>query len=54
MREIAGLLAIGLMVDWERFRLEERQAALLAVLVAAEAEAMRRLGGLGSAQAGVN
>ncbi len=54
MREIAGLLAIGLMVDWERFRLEERQAALLAVLVASEAEAMRRLDDLGSAQAGVN
>ena len=54
MREIAGLLAVGLMVDWERFRLEERQAALLAVLVATEAEAMRRLDGQGSAQAGVN
>ncbi|MCY4500195.1 MAG: hypothetical protein OXE57_01345 [Alphaproteobacteria bacterium] len=54
MRQIAGLLAINLMVDWERFRLEERQAALLAVLVAAEAEAMRRLDNLGSAQAGVN
>ena len=53
-RQIATLLAIGLMIDWERFRLEERQAALLAVLVAAEAEAMRRLDDLGNARAGVN
>ncbi len=54
MRKIASLLAIGLMVDWERWRMAERQSALLAVLVAAEAEAMRRRDNPGGAQAGVN
>ncbi len=54
LREIASLMAVSLMVDWERFRMEERQAALSAVLVAAEAEAMRRLPGLANPQSGIN
>ncbi len=54
LREIAGLLAVGLMVDWERYLLEERQAALAAVLVASEAEAMRRREGLATPQSAIN
>ena len=54
LREIAGLMAVGLMIDWERLRMAERQAALSAVLVAAEAEAMRRLPGLANPQSGIN
>ena len=47
LRELAMLQSISLMLDWERFRLDERRGAMEAVRLALAAEEMRRLPGLG-------
>ena len=41
------LQAMSLMLDWERFRLDERRGAMEAARLALAAEEMRRLPGLG-------
>ena len=46
LRELAMLHAISLMLDWERFRLEERRGAMEAARLALSTEEMRRLPGL--------
>ena len=55
LRELVSLQAISLMLDWERFRGEERRGALAAAGLALGAEDMRRsLPGLESPLGGVN
>ena len=46
LRELAMLHAISLMLDWERFRLDERRGAMEAAGLALATEEMRRLPGL--------
>ena len=47
LRELAMLQSIALMLDWERFRLDERRGAMEAARLALGTEEMRRLPGLG-------
>ena len=55
LRELVSLRAISLMLDWERFRGEERRGGLAAADVAMGAEGMRReLPGLSNPASGVN
>lgn len=54
LREMVTLQAIGLMLDWERWRSAERHGALDAAELAIAVEGMRRLPGLGSSASGVN
>ena len=53
LREIARQLAVGLILDWERFRLEERSGAIEATRLAIAVEEARGLPGL-SGPGGVN
>ena len=46
LRELAMLHSISLMLDWERYRLDERRGAMEAARLALAAEEMRRLPGL--------
>ena len=46
LRELAMLQSISLMLDWERFRLDERRGAMEAARLALSTEEMRRLPGL--------
>ena len=46
LRELAMLTSISLMLDWERFRLDERRGAMEAARLALATEEMRRLPGL--------
>ncbi len=46
LRELAMLHSISLMLDWERFRLDERRGAMEAARLALATEEMRRLPGL--------
>ncbi|MDE0048426.1 MAG: hypothetical protein OXO52_01470 [Rhodospirillales bacterium] len=46
LRELVMLQSIDLMLDWERFRLDERRGALEAARLALATEEMRRLPGL--------
>ena len=46
LRELVMLHAISLMLDWERFRLDERRGAMEAARLALSTEEMRRLPGL--------
>ena len=46
LRELVMLQSIDLMLDWERFRLDERRGAMEAVRLALATEEMRRLPGL--------
>ena len=46
LRELAMLQSISLMLDWERFRLDERRGAMEAARLALGTEEMRRLPGL--------
>ena len=52
LRELVTLQAISLMLDWQRFRLDERRGAMEAARLALAAEEMRRLPGLGDPGAG--
>ena len=46
LRELVMLHSISLMLDWERFRLDERRGAMEAARLALSTEEMRRLPGL--------
>ena len=46
LRELAMLTSISLVLDWERFRLDERRGAMEAARLALATEEMRRLPGL--------
>ena len=46
LRELAMLSSISLMLDWERFRMDERRGAMEAARLALATEEMRRLPGL--------
>ena len=52
LRELVTLHSISLMLDWRRFRLDERRGAMEAARLALAAEEMRRLPGLGDPGAG--
>ena len=55
LRELVSLQAISLMLNWERYRGEERRGGLAAAGLAMDAEAMRRqLPGLSNPTSGVN
>lgn len=54
LRELVTLQAVSLMLDWERWRTDERRGALDAAGLALGAEAMRRLPGLSNPAEGVN
>ena len=54
LREVVTLLATSLLLDWERYRMDERRGALDAVSAAIGAEGMRRLPGLSEPASGVN
>ena len=54
LRELATLQAMSLMLDWERFRLDERRGAIDAAGLGIAAEGMRRLPGLGNPGSGTN
>lgn len=49
LREIALLQAASLMLDWERYLMDERRGSMEAARLGAVAEEMRRLPGLGDA-----
>ena len=54
LRELVTLQAISLMLDWRRYRLDERRGAMDAAGLALAAEDMRRLPGLANPAAGAN
>ena len=55
LRELIMVQATGLMLDWERYRLDERRGAMAAARLAIEAEAMRaRVPGLANPASGTN
>lgn len=54
LREMVSLQAVSLMLDWERYRVDERRGAAEAAGLAIAAEGMRRLPGLGPAAGGAN
>ena len=54
LRELVSLQAVSLMLDWERYRMDERRGASEAARLAIAAEAMRRLPGLSNPASGVN
>ena len=54
LRELAMLQSISLMLDWERYRLDERRGAMEAARLALAAEEMRRLPGLADPGAGAD
>ena len=54
LRELVTLQAISLMLDWQRYRGDERRGAIDAASLALAAEEMRRLPGLANPAAGAN
>ena len=54
LREVVTLQAISLMLDWRRYRLDERRGGMEAAGLALAAEGMRRLPGLANPAAGAN
>lgn len=54
LREIAIMQAVSLMLDWQRYRTDERRGAIGAASLALAAEDMRRLPGLANPPAGTN
>ena len=54
LREIAILQAVSLMLDWQRYRTDERRGAMDATSLALAVEDMRRLPGLANPAAGAN
>ena len=54
LREMVSLQAVSLMLDWERYRMDERRGAADAARLAIAAEGMRRLPGLSNPSGGVN
>ncbi len=54
LRELVTLQALSLMLDWERFRLDERRGAMDAARLGIATEDMRRLPGLANPGSGTN
>ena len=54
LRELVTLQAVSLMLDWRRYRLDERRGAIDATGLALAAERMRLLPGLANPAAGAN
>ena len=54
LRELVTLQAVSLMLDWQRYRTDERRGAMDAASLALAAEEMRRLPGLANPAAGAN
>ena len=54
LRELVTLQAVSLMLDWQRYRTDERRGAIDATVLALAAEEMRRLPGLANPAAGAN
>ena len=54
LRELAIMQAVSLMLDWQRYRTDERRGAIDAASLALAAEEMRRLPGLDNPAAGAN
>ena len=54
LRELAIMQAVSLMLDWQRYRTDERRGAIDAASLALGAEEMRRLPGLDNPAAGTN
>ena len=54
LRELVTLQAVSLMLDWRRYRLDERRGAIGATGLALAAEGMRLLPGLANPAAGAN
>ena len=54
LRELVTLQAVSLMLDWQRYRTDERRGAIDAASLAIAAEEMRRLPGLANPAAGAN
>ena len=54
LRELVTLQAVSLMLDWQRYRTDERRGAIDAATLALGVEEMRRLPGLANPAAGAN
>ena len=54
LREMVTLQAVSLMLDWQRYRTDERRGAIDAAALAVAVEEMRRLPGLANPAAGAN
>lgn len=54
LRELVTLQAVSLMLDWQRWRTDERRGAIDAAALALAVEDMRRLPGLANPPAGAN
>ncbi len=54
LRELVTLQAVSLMLDWQRYRTDERRGAIDAAALALGVEEMRRLPGLANPAAGAN
>ena len=54
LRELVTLQAVSLMLDWQRYRTDERRGAIDAAALALATEEMRRLPGLVNPSAGAN
>ena len=54
LRELVTLQAVSLMLDWQRYRTDERRGAIDATSLALGVEDMRRLPGLANPAAGAN
>ena len=54
LRELAMMQAVSLMLDWQRYRTDERRGAIDAASLALAVEEMRRLPGLANPSAGAN
>ena len=54
LRELVTLQAVSLMLDWQRYRTDERRGAMDAASLALGVEEMRRLPGLANPAAGAN
>ena len=54
LRELVTLQAVSLMLDWRRYRTDERRGAIDAAALALGVEEMRRLPGLANPPAGAN
>ena len=54
LRELVTLQAVSLMLDWQRWRTDERRGAIDAAALALATEEMRRLPGLANPAAGAN
>ncbi|MCY4405792.1 MAG: hypothetical protein OXC15_05455 [Rhodospirillaceae bacterium] len=54
LRELVTLQAVSLMLDWQRYRTDERRGAMDAAALALGVEEMRRLPGLANPAAGAN